>query len=44
MKNYVHAASGERRFGIRIRARANGRGLRDDLRNPRKGCHGLLDR
>ena len=44
MKNYVHAASGERRSGIRIRARANGRGLRDDLRNPRKGCHGLLDR
>ena len=44
VKNYVHAAFGERRFGIRIRARANGRGLRDDLRNPRKGCHGLLDR
>ena len=44
MKNYVHAALGERRSGVGIRARANGRVLRDDLRNPRKGCHGLLDR
>ena len=36
MKNYVHAAPGERSFGVGIRARSTGRVLRDPFGNPRR--------